>query len=179
MAEEKKEKWLNYLALTTVILAVCATLSTFKGGGYSTKSLLSQTQASDQWAFFQAKSIKGNLYEIQKEKIELELELLRARGPKEVASDYEKKLDAYTKKVAKYDGEKDEIQKEAKRLESIRDDAKSHSQAFGIAVIFLQIGILLSSIAALLKKKIVWIAGLALGAIGLVHFANGFLIFLK
>jgi hypothetical protein len=28
MAEEKKEKWLNYLALTTVILAVCATLST-------------------------------------------------------------------------------------------------------------------------------------------------------
>jgi hypothetical protein len=33
MAEEKKETWLNYLALTTVILAVCATLSTFKGGG--------------------------------------------------------------------------------------------------------------------------------------------------
>ncbi len=29
MAEEKKEGWLNYLALTTVILAVCATLSTF------------------------------------------------------------------------------------------------------------------------------------------------------
>lgn len=179
MAEEKKERWLNYLALTTVILAVCATLSTFKGGGYSTKSVLSQTQASDQWAFFQAKSIKGNLYEIQKEKIELELELLRARGPKGVVSDYEKKLDAYTKKVAKYDGEKDEIQKEAKRLEEIRDDAKMHSQAFGIAVIFLQIGILLSSIAALLKKKIVWIVGLALGVIGMVHFANGFFLFLK
>lgn len=28
MAEEKKETWLNYLALTTVIFAVCATLST-------------------------------------------------------------------------------------------------------------------------------------------------------
>ena len=35
MAEEKKEPWLNYLALTTVIFAVCATLSTFKGGGFS------------------------------------------------------------------------------------------------------------------------------------------------
>ena len=32
MAEEKKEKWLNYLALISVILVVCATLSTFKGG---------------------------------------------------------------------------------------------------------------------------------------------------
>jgi len=35
MAEEPKEKWLNYIALTTVILAVCATLSTFKGACYS------------------------------------------------------------------------------------------------------------------------------------------------
>ena len=30
MADNKKEPWLNYLALSTVILAVCATLSTFK-----------------------------------------------------------------------------------------------------------------------------------------------------
>ena len=41
MAEEKKDPWLSYLALTTVIFAVCATLSTFKGGGYSTKSVIS------------------------------------------------------------------------------------------------------------------------------------------
>jgi len=65
MAEEKKEPWLNYLALTTVILAVCATLATFKGGGYSTRSVMSQTRASDQWAFYQAKSIKGYIYEMQ------------------------------------------------------------------------------------------------------------------
>ena len=50
MAEEKKEQWLNYLALTTVIFAVCATLATFKGGGFSTKSIMSQSQASDEWA---------------------------------------------------------------------------------------------------------------------------------
>jgi hypothetical protein len=50
----KKTPWLNWLALTTVILALCATMATFKGGGYSTKSVLTQTQASDQWAFYQA-----------------------------------------------------------------------------------------------------------------------------
>ena len=65
MAEEKKEGWLNLLALTTVILAVCATLATFKGGGHSTKAVLSQSQASDQWAYYQAKGIKGNLYEVE------------------------------------------------------------------------------------------------------------------
>ena len=34
MTEEKKEKWLNYLVLATVLFAVCATLSTFKGEVY-------------------------------------------------------------------------------------------------------------------------------------------------
>ena len=38
MADDKKEPWLNLVALTTVIFAVCATLSTFKGGGFSTRS---------------------------------------------------------------------------------------------------------------------------------------------
>ncbi len=59
MAEEKKETWLNYLAITTVVFAVCATLSTLKGGSFSTRSVMSQSQASDQWSYFQAKSIKG------------------------------------------------------------------------------------------------------------------------
>ena len=71
MAEEKKEPWLNQMALATVILAVCATLSTFKGGGYSTLSVISQTLASDQWAFFQAKSTKQHLYELQVEQFRL------------------------------------------------------------------------------------------------------------
>ena len=73
MTDEKKEPWLDWLALTTVILAVCATLSTFKGGSYSTRSVLSQTKAANQWAYYPAKSLKGYLYEIQKEELELGL----------------------------------------------------------------------------------------------------------
>ena len=177
MAEDKKETWLNYLALTTVILAVCATLSTFKGGGFSTRSVMSQTQASDQWAFFQAKSVKGNIYEIEKDKLELELKAMGAKAPPGVTDEYRKKIEDYGKKIAKYEGEKADIQKDAKRFEKVRDDAQRHSQVFGIAVIFLQIAILLSSIAALIKKKPVWVIGLAVGIAGIVCFANGFLLF--
>jgi hypothetical protein len=178
MAEEKKEPWLNYLALTTVILAVCATLATFKGGGFSTRSVMSQTRASDQWSFYQAKSIKGYIYEMQKEKLELELATLAGKGSQAIRDAYEKKIDDYGKKIAKYEGEKATIQKDAKKFESVRDDAQQHSQAFGIAVIFLQIAILLSSIAALLKKKPVWLLGLAVGIAGIFYFVNGFLLFL-
>ncbi len=178
MAEEKKERWLNYLALTTVILAVCATLSTFKGGAYSTRSVMSQTRASDQWAFYQAKSIKGYIYEMQKDKLELELDAMGAGAPQGTVEIYRKKIADYGKKVAKYDGEKADIQKEAKRFEQVRDDAQKHGQVFGIAVIFLQIAILLSSIAALIKKKYVWVIGMAVGLAGIVYFIDGFLLFL-
>lgn len=179
MAEDKKEPWLNYLALTTVILAVCATLSTFKGGGFSTRSVLSQTHAANQWAYYQSKSIKGYLYELQKEKLELELMALGSKAPGSLVEEYQKKVDFYAKNIKRYNEEKAQIEKDARNFETIRDDAQRHAQTFGIAVIFLQIAVLLSSIAALMKKKPVWILGLITGAMGLFYFANGFLLFLK
>jgi hypothetical protein len=178
MAEEKKEPWLNWLALTTVILAVCATMATFKGGGYSTKSILNQSKSSDQFAFYQAKSIKGYQYEMAKEKLELELKLLGTKAPKDVAAEYDKTIREYGKKVEKYEGEKAAIMNAARGFETLRDDAQKHGAPFGFAVIFLQISILLSSIAALLKKQPVWWLGLAVGAVGLVFFANGFFLFM-
>ena len=179
MAEEKKEPWLNYLALTTVVLAVCATLSTFKGGGYSTRSVIAQAQASDQWAFYQAKSTKEALYDLQKQKLELELANMPASTPDNVKQNYQKAIDKATAGVKKYDDEKAGIQTQAKQLESDRDDAKRHSTPFGYAVIFLQVAILISSIAGLLKRKIIWQTALPIGVIGLVYFADGFWLFLK
>ncbi|TWJ33012.1 DUF4337 domain-containing protein [Geobacter argillaceus] len=178
MSDDKKDPWLNYLALSTVVLAVCATLATFKAGGYSTRSVMSQTQASDQWAYFQAKSVKGYLYEMSREKLELELKSMWGKGQRGRSAEYEKMIAEYGNKIAKYDVEKNQIQKEAKRFERVRDDAQRHGQAFGIAVIFLQIAILLSSIAALLKQKLVWLLGLGIGIVGIVSFTNGFLLFM-
>ncbi len=179
MAEEKKEKWLNYLALTTVILAVCATLSTFKGGNFSTLAVMSQSRASDQWSYYQSKSIKGYVYEIQKDKLELELKAMGPKTPKSLAEEYEKRIGAYATKIKKYDEEKAKIDKEARELEKVRDEAGKHSKAFGMAVIFLQIAILLSSIAALMKKKVLWLIGCVVGVFGIVYFVNGFLLFIK
>ncbi len=176
MAEEKKEVWLNYLALTTVIFAVCATLSTFKGGGYSTRSVMSQSQASDQWAFYQAKSIKSYMYQMQKENLELRLRDLPKGAARETVNTYQEKIADYSKKIEKYEQEKSEIQEKAKQLESVRDEAQKHSKAFGMAIIFLQIAILLSSISGLLKKKPVWYGGLATGVVGLFFFMDGFLL---
>jgi len=175
MADEKKEKWLNYLALSTVILAVCATLSTFKGGGFSTKSLMNQSKASDQWAYYQSKSLKSYLFELQCDNFELQ----KGTVDKEASQKYQKKIDNYQSKIMQYDKEKNEIKALAEGFEKERDMNKLHANYFGIAVIFLQISILLSSIAALIKKKPVWYLSMIIGCIGIFYFIDGFFLFIK
>lgn len=178
MTAKQNEVWLNYLALTTVIFAVCATLATFKGGGFSTRSVMSQSQASDQWAYYQAKGIKSYLYLMQSEKLAIDLQGLPKSTPIKVVNAYKDKIDDYKKKVDKFEKEKTEIENKAKQLEVNRDEAQIHSRAFGVAVIYLQIAILLSSISGLLKKKVIWYGGIAAGLVGLVYFADGFMVFL-
>jgi hypothetical protein len=180
MADDKKEKWMNYMAITTVLIAVCATFSTFKGGGYSTKSLLNQTLASDQWAFFEAKSLKSYIFEMQKDNLELQMGMIsKSPASQDMLDKYQKKVDVYSKKLKQYEEDKADIKKTANGFEAERDDCKKHSSAFGIAVIFLQISILLSSISALAKKHYIYYLSLIVGAAGVVYFFDGFFLFLK
>ena len=177
MADEKKEPWLNYLALTTIIFAVAATLSTFKGGGFSTRSVLSQEQASNKWSYFQSKSMKQYLYETQRDMLVLDVQKIPTSENAVIVS-YQKKIDEYEHNIKRYEKEKEEIKKDAETYEATRDEAKKHSNEFGLAVIFLQISILISSIAALIKRKYLWFIGIIVGVVGLFYFVNGFLLFI-
>jgi hypothetical protein len=75
--KEKRESWTKFVSLTMVCIAVLAAIATLKGGGFSTRTLkemneatFNQAQASDQWSFYEARSIKENLYEIELEHLE-------------------------------------------------------------------------------------------------------------
>jgi hypothetical protein len=178
MAETNKEKWMTYMAITTVLIAVAATLSTFKGGGFSTRSLLNQTKASDSWAFYQSKSIKSYIYDMRRENLELQLETLeKQKGNDSLIKKHAALIADYAAKVKNYEKEKEDAGNVAKGYENLRDESKKHSDKFGIAVIFLQISILLSSIATLSRKKFVWICSVILGIIGIIYFINGFFLF--
>lgn len=171
MTEEKKEPWLNWMSLITVILAVCATLSTFKGGSFSTQSVINQALASDQWAFYQAKSTKQHLYELQVEQFRLQSMALPKGNP--AVTPYTRKIADYEQQIARYSQEKKDIEAKAHELEHLRDAAKEHGRPFGLAVIFLQVAILLNSIAGLMKAKKVWWAAIPVGLVGVVYFADG------
>jgi hypothetical protein len=117
------------------------------------------------------------VYELQKEKFEMDLKSIKGMSAP-LRADYEKRIAAYKEKIDRYEKEKEDIKKKADELEKRRDDAQVHSGAFGMAAMFLQIAILLSSIAALMKKKLFWFIGMAGGVIGLLYFFNGFFLFM-
>ena len=173
MAEENKEKWLNWLALSTLIFSAAATLGSFKGGGYSGLAMMSQNLASDQWAFYQAKSIKQHTYDLERDLLRLQIQ----HAPEAVQPKYQETIDRYTKEIERYTTEKKEIEAKARGHEKTKTEAQRYGGIFGKAVLYLQVAIMLAALGALLKKKPLWIIGLVPGVVGLVYFANGFWLF--
>jgi 1,4-dihydroxy-2-naphthoate octaprenyltransferase len=116
---------------------------------------------------------------MSRENLELQMESLeKQKGNDALLKKYNDLIEDYTKKVKNYESEEEAINKEAVNYQNLRDESKKHSAKFGIAVIFLQISILLSSIATLSKKRFVWICGLILGVVGILYFIDGFFLFL-
>src|SRR5215468_7482991 len=63
--KEKRESWTQYVSLMIVGLAVATAIGALKAGGFSSRVVLNQAQASDTWAFYQAKSIKQRIAEME------------------------------------------------------------------------------------------------------------------
>jgi hypothetical protein len=169
--KEQRESWTKYVSLTMVCIAVLAAIATLKGGGFSTRSLkemnqatLYQAQASDQWAFFEALSIKENLYQI-------ELDHLNAAPVPDAAA-----VEKMKAKVAKYDKDKSDSSATAKKYEGQRDASRAtadkaaeHSKQMGLSITLFQIAIALGAMCLTVKKKPLWIVSLILGALATIQ----------
>ena len=160
MPEKKTDVWMSWVALATAIMAVLAAITTLYLGKYSSRAILNQGQETSQWAYYQAKSIKSYIYEIQKQKLELDTMAPLAK-PKAVKDKYAQFIANYDKQITRYDKEKDEIKATAENLAKSKEEAQARAGNFGYALIFLQIAIMLSSISALTKKKPLFYTGIA------------------
>jgi hypothetical protein len=160
MSDMKPDKWMSLVALATAIMAVFAAVTTLYVGKYSSRAILNQGQETSQWAYYQAKSIKSYVYEIQKQKLELDL-MVKASMPKSVADRYSQFIKDYDKQIKRYDVEKAEIKATADALAKSKEEAQARAGNFGYGLIFLQIAIMLASISALTKKKPLFYLGIA------------------
>ena len=108
--------------------------------------------------------------EIVREHGEIDFSVIFVPGNRLLEAAYRAKIAEYDKEVARYKKEKNEIMGDAKKLEASRDQYQKHGVRFGEALILLQIGILLSSLASISKNHVYWYGGAAAGVAGVAGF---------
>ncbi len=174
--EPKQAAWTRGISLSTAVLAVIAAVAALHSGTLVNEALAEQikgtqyqAQASDNWAYYQAKSIKQNGSEQTAD--------ILAASPAQKAT-----AEKYRAQAEKYGEEKKDQEAQARNLENERDESNKEAEhyfhkhhIFAYCVTLTQIAIALSAIAALTRRKRVWFGSIVVGVVGLGFLVYGFL----
>ena len=171
--EKDSGNLLRTIALTTALFAAFAAIASLEAGGtvnealaLKTESTQLQAQASDQWAYYQAKGIKAVVLQTQKNTL-----LALDKTP---VADADKNIERYTEeqKQAKETAEELERKRDEKGKEA--DELIHHHHYYAFSVALLQVAIALGAVAALTRKRMAWFGSTALGLLGAGVFAFAF-----
>ena len=164
-ASHEEYRYTLPVSLTISILAVLVAGAALLSHRAHTEELLRQSQATDQWAYYQAKNIRWH-------EVQSIADLLGALAPQ----DKEKTAavrEKYLKEVERYEGDKDEISDKAKELEKERDLISRRADRYDGGEALLEVGLVICSITLLTKRRAFWLAGMIVGALGVAMAATG------
>lgn len=168
--EHEGGSFLKMIALTTAFLAVLAALASLKAGATVNEALVLKTEAarlqseaSDQWAFFQAKGVKAAIQEASRTSW---LAIGKLPPPE------------YEQNMKRYAYEQGDIQKKALEKERTRDEKLKESDhllhahhSFAGSVALFQVSIALGAVAALTRFRLVWFGSMLVGVAGIIIFS--------
>jgi uncharacterized protein HemX len=165
------------IALLIAVMALFLAFSETLGKGAQTESISKNVEASNLWAFFQAKSVRRTVVQSVSEHAKLSLGLSGDDAQKAALA---KQIDDWQKTAARYRSEPDtgegseQLADRAKHAEHDRDLAMARYHHYELASAAFQIGIVLASatiitgmIALAWVSGLLTVAGLAFTAIGL------------
>jgi hypothetical protein len=155
-AEHGGEAWISWVALSTAILAVLAAIAGLLSGMHANEAMMSQIEAADKWAYYQAKGIKAAV-------LDAKTSLTSAPNEEDRA------------KAERYQEEQSEIQKEANEKQAEAKSNFHQHETLARGVTMFQIAIAIAAISALTKKRRFWLVSLLFGIAGCVFLVIGFL----
>ena len=172
--EKQGGRMLRGIALSTALLAAFAAVASLEAGDavnhalvLKTEATRLQAEASDQWAFYQAKGIKRALQEA-------------SEGPWRAAQ--KAPPPEFAAQAKRYAEEQAVIERAARDKERERDSRSKQADAllerhhrFANAVALLQVSIALGAVAALTHRRVIWFGSILIGLIGLAFFALPYL----
>ena len=166
------------IALLIAVIALCLALSETLGKGAQTESISKNVEASNLWAFFQAKSIRRTVVQTASDQSKLSL---GGVGDAAAKATLQKQIDDWQKTAARYRSEPEtgegteQLSERAKHAEEERDLATAKYHHFELASAAFQIGIVLASatiitgiIALAWISGVLTLAGIVVTALGVM-----------
>jgi hypothetical protein len=164
----KEDPTLAPVSLTMAVLAVLVAVVSLLGHRAHTEEVVLQARATDQWAFYQAKNIRRHVDELFTD--------LTSVQPSSDATALSKLRDKYSQEASRYKDDQKDLESEARKLESEVLTERSRADRFDLAEVFLEIGLVITSITLLSGRRVFWWLGILFGVIGLVVTSTGFLV---
>jgi hypothetical protein len=156
--EHGGSSWIARVAVSSAILAVLAAITALLASHHSDEAILEQMKATDQWSYYQAKSIKLAV-------LQNDLDQRKDDG-KPVPEDR-------AKKVGEYQNDMKEIQDKGHDLEESSESHMQHHVWLARGVTAFQIAIAMGAISVLAKRQRLWLVSIALGLLGSAGLAVG------
>lgn len=164
------------VALLIAVLALMLAFSEMGGNNAEREAQAHNLEASNLWAFFQAKTIRRTTVQVAAEQIEAQLVTITDTAQREVmqkrVTDWKRTADRYETEPETGEGRK-ELAARAKAAEDKRDTYKARNEVFELSSAVLQIAIVLCSAMIITGiAALVWIAaGLGVLSVGLMSIA--------
>ena len=152
--EEAKQPFDKKVAATMAILAAFLAVISVAGQIMIAEELKEQQKASDQWSYYQAKSIRRYQSEVARD-------LFAGMKLGDQSSQYQKNSE-------KYKRDDEDIQKEAQGLEQESHLRGEQALGFHVGEVFLEFSIVLASLAILSKRKALWYVSIVSGTVGTI-----------
>ncbi len=156
----REDSSLAAVSLTMAVVAVCVAIVTLLGHRAHTEEVVLQAKASDQWAFYQAKNIRQHEDELFSD--------LTAVVASKDADGMGKFGQKYAQEAERYKHDKGEIKDEADKLDREVVVERRRADRYDLAEVFLEVGLVVTSITLLSGRRIFWHVGIVLTVVGVV-----------
>lgn len=164
----KEDPTLAPVSVTMAILAVLVAVVTLMGHRAHTEEVVLQAKASDQWAYYQAKNIRRHEDEIAAD--------ITAVQPTTDAAALGKVRDKYSSEASRYKDDQKGIEDKAREMEAEVATERNRADRYDLAEVFLEVGLVITSITLLSGRRLFWLAGIVLAVIGLALAGTGFFV---
>jgi hypothetical protein len=164
----REDKSLAAVSLTMAVLAVFVAVVSLLGHRAHTEEVVLQAKSSDQWAYYQAKNIREH-----EDALFGDLAAVVTSNDAGAMTKFREKAQ---QEAERYKHDKEGIQDEARKLEQEVAKERNRADLFDLAEVFLEIGLVVTSITLLSGRRIFWHLGIVLSVVGVAVAVMGLIV---